>query len=62
MHLIEKPVKPTSKPLALADRQACSRYGINVSEILELVELAIGSKPTGQNAITYTREKLRLWA
>ncbi|MBA7654656.1 Cobalt-zinc-cadmium resistance protein CzcA [subsurface metagenome] len=28
----------------IADRQACSRYGINVSEILELVELAIGGE------------------
>ncbi len=28
----------------IADRQACGRYGINVSEILELVELAIGGK------------------
>jgi heavy metal efflux system protein len=28
----------------IADRQACSRYGINVSEILQLVELAIGGE------------------
>ena len=28
----------------IADRQACSRHGINVSEILELVELAIGGE------------------
>lgn len=28
----------------IADRQACSRYGINVSDILELVELAIGGE------------------
>ncbi len=28
----------------IANRQACSRYGINVSEILELVELAIGGE------------------
>ena len=28
----------------IADRQACGRYGINVSEILELVELAIGGE------------------
>ena len=28
----------------IADRKACSRYGINVSEILELVELAIGGE------------------
>lgn len=28
----------------IADRQACSRYGINVSAILELVELAIGGE------------------
>ena len=28
----------------VADRQACSRYGINVNEILELVELAIGGE------------------
>jgi len=28
----------------IADRQACSRYGINVGEILELVELAIGGE------------------
>ncbi len=31
----------------IADRQACSRYGINVSEILELVESAIGGKVIG---------------
>lgn len=28
----------------IADRRACGRYGINVSEILELVELAIGGE------------------
>jgi cobalt-zinc-cadmium resistance protein CzcA len=28
----------------IADRRACERYGINVSEILELVELAIGGE------------------
>ncbi len=28
----------------IADRQACARYGINVSEILEIVELAIGGE------------------
>jgi len=28
----------------IADRQQCSRYGINASEILELVETAIGGK------------------
>lgn len=28
----------------IADRQKCSRYGINASEILELVETAIGGK------------------
>jgi len=28
----------------IADRKACARYGINVSEILELVELAIGGE------------------
>ncbi len=28
----------------IADRQACSRYGINVGEILKLVELAIGGE------------------
>jgi cobalt-zinc-cadmium resistance protein CzcA len=28
----------------IADRQACSRYGINVSEILEIVETAIGGR------------------
>ncbi len=28
----------------IADRKACGRYGINVSEILELVELAIGGE------------------
>lgn len=28
----------------IADRNACGRYGINVSEILELVELAIGGE------------------
>ncbi len=28
----------------IADRQACSRYGINVSDILQLVELAIGGE------------------
>lgn len=28
----------------IADRKACARYGVNVSEILELVELAIGGE------------------
>jgi len=28
----------------IADRQACARYGINVSKIMELVELAIGGE------------------
>jgi len=28
----------------IADRVACSRYGVNVSEVLELVEVAIGGK------------------
>jgi len=28
----------------IADRMACGRYGINVSEILELVELAVGGE------------------
>ncbi len=28
----------------IADRAACSRYGVNVNKILELVELAIGGK------------------
>jgi len=28
----------------IADRQACSRYGINIGEILKLVELAIGGE------------------
>ena len=28
----------------IADRQACERYGINVSEILKIVELAIGGE------------------
>jgi len=28
----------------IADRKACGRYGINVSEILELVELAVGGE------------------
>ncbi len=28
----------------IADRQACGRYGVNVSDILELVELAIGGE------------------
>ncbi len=28
----------------IADRKACARYGVNVSEILELVETAVGGK------------------
>jgi heavy metal efflux system protein len=28
----------------IADREACARYGVNVSEILELVELAVGGE------------------
>ncbi len=32
----------------IADRDACSRYGINVSSILELVELAIGGEVIDQ--------------
>ncbi len=28
----------------IADREACARYGINVSDILELVELAVGGE------------------
>ncbi len=28
----------------IADRQACARYGVNISEILELVEAAVGGK------------------
>ena len=32
----------------IADRDACARYGVNVSEILEIVELAIGGKVIDQ--------------
>lgn len=32
----------------IADREACSRYGVNVSDILELVEFAIGGEIIGQ--------------
>ncbi len=32
----------------VADRQACSRYGVNVSELLEVVELAIGGEVIDQ--------------
>jgi cobalt-zinc-cadmium resistance protein CzcA len=32
----------------IADRDACSRYGVNVSDILELVELAIGGEVIDQ--------------
>lgn len=32
----------------IADREMCSRYGVNVSEILELVELAIGGEVIDQ--------------
>ena len=38
----------------LADRQACARWGINVSEILELVELAVGGEVI-DNLYLYTR-------
>ena len=31
-----------------ADRDACARYGVNVSEILELVELAVGGEVVDQ--------------
>lgn len=32
----------------IADRDACARYGVNVSDILEVVELAIGGETIGQ--------------
>jgi len=32
----------------IANREACSRYGVNVSEILEVVELAIGGEVISQ--------------
>lgn len=32
----------------IADRKACARYGVNVSEILELVELAVGGEVVDQ--------------
>ncbi len=32
----------------IADRKACARYGVNVSEILEIVELAIGGEVVDQ--------------
>jgi len=32
----------------IADRNACARYGVNVSEILELVELAVGGEVVDQ--------------
>jgi cobalt-zinc-cadmium resistance protein CzcA len=32
----------------IADRDACSRYGVNVSDILEVVELAIGGEVVSQ--------------
>jgi len=32
----------------IADRDACSRYGVNVSELLEIVELAIGGEVIDQ--------------
>jgi cobalt-zinc-cadmium resistance protein CzcA len=32
----------------IADRDACARYGVNVSEILEIVELAIGGEVIDQ--------------
>ncbi|MFC1850824.1 efflux RND transporter permease subunit [candidate division CSSED10-310 bacterium] len=32
----------------IADRDACARYGVNVSDILELVELAIGGEVVDQ--------------
>lgn len=32
----------------IADREACSRYGVNVSELLEIVELAIGGEVIDQ--------------
>jgi len=32
----------------IADRDACARYGVNVSEILEMVELAIGGEVIDQ--------------
>ena len=38
----------------LADRQACARWGINVSEILELIELAVGGEVI-DNLYLYTR-------
>jgi cobalt-zinc-cadmium resistance protein CzcA len=38
----------------LADRQACSRYGVTVDQILEMVELAIGGEVI-DNIYLYTR-------
>jgi len=32
----------------IADREACSRYGVNVADILEVVELAIGGETVDQ--------------
>jgi cobalt-zinc-cadmium resistance protein CzcA len=32
----------------IADREACARYGVDVSEILELVELAVGGEVVSQ--------------
>ena len=32
----------------IADREACARYGVNVSDILEVVELAIGGETVDQ--------------
>jgi cobalt-zinc-cadmium resistance protein CzcA len=32
----------------IADREACARYGVNVSDILELVELAVGGEVIDQ--------------
>jgi cobalt-zinc-cadmium resistance protein CzcA len=38
----------------IADREACARWGINVSDILELVELAVGGEVI-DNLYLYTR-------
>ena len=44
----------------IADRQACSRYGVNVSEIIDLVETAIGGKVVSQIYLNTRRYGLQV--
>ncbi|MBC8205940.1 MAG: efflux RND transporter permease subunit [Kiritimatiellaeota bacterium] len=44
----------------VADRAACARYGIAVSDVLELVELAIGGEPVDQIYLNNRRFRIHV--